>query len=165
LSTPRTLRGQVKSRGEQLRKKIKKLPKNENCLEAHVSFILGGDNLRPDLITKVLKIQPTYCVKKGDIHTGSYVRGNKAGTGVWFISTKGELKSTNLEEHLIYLINKIGKPSTNFYKLVTELRLRVMFRCFFMSATGQGGPDISIETLRKIVNLGFGLEFDFYSAV
>lgn len=146
-------------------KKIKRLPKNDNCLETHASFNLSGDNLSPDLITKILNVPPSYCVKKGDTHTGPYVRGHKAGTGVWFISTKGKLKSTNLEEHLLYLLKKIGNPSSNFYKLVKELRLRVMFRCFFMSATGQGGPDISIETLKKIVNLGFGLEFDFYSAV
>lgn len=121
--------------------------------------------MNPDLITKILKITPSYCIKQGGIHAGRYTRGVKASTGVWFFQTKGKVKSQNLEVHSSYLFKKIKRISKLFYKTVKDENLQTSIRCFWMSKYGHRGPEISKETLKLIANLGLKLEFDFYSSV
>ena len=146
-------------------KKKKNFSDYETCLETHASFNVTGNNLNPGLITKILKINPSYCIRRGDIHKGRHTRGIKASTGVWFFKTKGKVRSQNLEVHLVYLLKTFKRIPKLFYKIVKDEKLQVSIRCFWMSKYGHGGPEISKETLKLIPNLGLKLEFDFYSSV
>lgn len=73
-------------------------------LSTHASFRVTGDALAPALLTELLEARPTLAYAKGEHYSAGRRTGMVAGrTGVWLISTRSEF-STNLDEHLRYLI-------------------------------------------------------------
>jgi hypothetical protein len=48
------------------------------------------------------------------------------------------------------------------HAVIQEQGLRADFYCYWVSATGQGGPEVSPETLARIAALGASLGFEFH---
>jgi hypothetical protein len=136
---------------------------NPNCAETYACFRILGDELDPEEVTKLLKVLPTECVRRGhpvrSLHGKREVRSR---TGRWELSTQGSTNSTELEEHLVLLLSKI-EPVSERIRLI-RVPVRVEFHCFWMSGTGQGGPVLSAKTLGRISRLGADLDFDLYFA-
>lgn len=131
------------------------MEENPNCAATYASFRLFGPDIHPDAITRVLGISPTFQVAVGDITP----KGTRPRTeGIWSISTKGLLQSTNLEAHIAVLLDR----------LPTDLRdhvpagSRCEIACYWLSATGQGGPTLSSAVLARLGAAGIALDFDLY---
>lgn len=134
---------------------------NPNCAETHATFRITGDQLDPDAITKLLGIEPSFGWRKGDVH-GHPTRPVRSPTGIWAVESKAAVSSTILEEHLAYLLDRIGEPDPSFRSYLRDHDLKPDFFCYWMSATGQGGPAISPGTLKRVADVGADFNFDIY---
>jgi len=134
------------------------MSENQNCAATHATFRLVGPDIRPDLLTRALNISPTFKVAVGEI-TPKKTRPRTEG--IWAISTKDLLGSTDLESHVAALLDKL--PTGFRDHLPPGSRCEI--QCFWRSATGHGGPSLSSSLLARVAAAGIDLDFDFYSDV
>lgn len=131
---------------------------NPNCSETYAILRLVGVQIIPSVITGVLGLQPTFQASVGDI----FPKGTKPRTeGLWSISTQGQVRSSDLEEHIAVLLRKL---SPEFRSLIPA-ECRCEIQCVWRSATGHGGPTLSATLLGQLSALGITLDFDFYSDI
>lgn len=131
--------------------------------ETHATFRLLGDALDPAEVTRILGITPSFARRKGDKYGGPR-RPVASRTGIWALESEKSVTSADLEKHLEFLLNQLDAKAS----LVAELTrggLTADILCYWMSATGQGGPVLGAATIRRIAELGVDLDFDCYSAV
>jgi Domain of unknown function (DUF4279) len=83
-------------------------------------------------------------------------------TGVWLLGTDDRVESTSLERHLIHLLDAIEPAAATLNALRSRDELRADFFCYWLSATGHGGPEVSPTTLARIAALDAALGIDFY---
>jgi hypothetical protein len=134
------------------------MAENTNCAATHATFRLVGADVRPDVLTQALGISPTFKVAVGEI-TPKNTRPRTEG--IWAISTKEMLGSTDLEEHVIALLAKLPLGFRNHVPPGSRCEIQ----CFWRSATGHGGPSLSSSLLARLGAAGIDLDFDFYSDV
>lgn len=136
------------------------LLENPNCKRTYATFRLLGDLLNPSDITSRLGITPSKAFAKGETWDKTGIR--QCTTGIWKLSSKDELMTTNLERHLVFLLNRLEPVTLEIIKIADELSLETDFFCYWLSATGHGGPEFSPGVLRRISNLNASLNLDFY---
>ena len=144
-----------------MRADIIELCENSNCELTNATFRLMGDLIQPDELTILLGIQPNFSHAKGDTFE-SRAGLLKHRTGIWALESENKLETTNLEKHLIFLLDKLEPVSSIVAELVLKFSLAVDFHCYWVSATGQGGPLISPETLMRVANLHAYLDFEIH---
>lgn len=138
---------------------------NLNCAETHATFRILADNLEPEEISAALRILPSTSARKGEpnplLHSA---RPLPCRTGCWMLTSEERVTSTNLEAHLVFLLDQL-EPERRKIKELSKLDdTRVELHCYWMSETGQGGPFLSANVLERIVALGVDLDFDLYFA-
>jgi hypothetical protein len=141
------------------------LDENPNCDRTYASFRLVGDSLDPNAATRALKLQPTLARAKGqELLSNSGRPPRRQRTAVWLLSTDDVIKSTSLERHLRHLLDALEPSAWAIRSLLSEETVRADFFCYWVSATGHGGPQASPGTLSRIGALNASLGFDFYGA-
>jgi Domain of unknown function (DUF4279) len=144
-----------------MRASVIELRENPNCEITNATFRLMGDLIQPDELTVLLGIQPSFSHAKGDT-LESRAGLLKHRTGIWALESEDKLETTNLEKHLISLLDKLESVSAIILELITKYSLSVDFHCYWVSETGQGGPLISPETLMRVANLNAYLDFEIH---
>jgi Domain of unknown function (DUF4279) len=140
------------------------LGENANCEYTHVAFRLGGDRLRPEVIERRTGLVGDFGAEKGRIRP-SRREGRpaiKQRTGVWYTTTENRIASTSLERHVLFLLERVEPVAGELRALMEEQGLRADFHCYWVSATGQGGPIVTAETLSRMGAIGATLGFEFH---
>ena len=128
---------------------------NPNCAATYASFRLVGPDIRPDLLTRALGISPTFQVAVGDVFPhGTRPRAD----GLWSISTKTLVQSTDLERHITVLLDKLPADLRDHIPVGSRCEIA----CYWLSSTGQGGPTRSSSVLARLGEAGIALDFDLY---
>jgi hypothetical protein len=140
---------------------VNALRENPNCKSTYASFRLIGDLLNPIEVSDRLRLIPSIAHAKGDPFR-SHTRTGSRPIGVWSLSSKDRISSTNLEKHLTYLIDQFMPLNETLHDICKEQLLQADFFCYWLSATGHGGPEFSPEILGKISQLRAHLSIDFY---
>jgi hypothetical protein len=135
------------------------IEENPNCQKTHVTFRLMGPTLDLSQVTSVLGLEPSKAFAEGEkvenlTHPSRPV--------IWMLSTQALVSSTSLEKHLRFLLDKLEPRSARLLELVREQSLEMDFFCYWLSATGHGGPELSAETLSRIGALEARLGLDIY---
>lgn len=128
------------------------LDENPNCAKTHATFCLFGDALNPEEVSAALGLAPTRVIVKGQSPRG------------WLLASAGRVESTSLERHLIHLLGAIEPAAAKLETLRDRDELRAEFFCFWRSATGHGGPELSPGALARIAALDATFGIDFYRA-
>ena len=110
---------------------------NPNCAETFASLCLYGDALVPAQITAALGVAPSDAAPKGERATSSSGKTRTAPTGRWILASQGQVDSTNTEEHVAWLLDRI--EATGIVPLTLPGVSRVRIVCYWASATGTGG--------------------------
>lgn len=140
---------------------VNALQENGNCLIAHATFRVLGEDLDPDDVTRLLGIEPTQALHRGQlVPTSTSVRRQEMG--VWLLKSEGKLASTSLERHLLFLLETIEPHAAALRDLRVAQRATADFFCFWLSATGHGGPIFSAELMQRVAATGAELGIDFY---
>jgi hypothetical protein len=131
---------------------------NLNCSETYATLQLVGESVVPAAITEALQIQPTFQVAVGEANPK---RSKPRTKGIWALTTEGRLDSTELEDHVSFLLELL--PSNPRSVVPAEARFEIV--CLWRSATGHGGPSLSASIMARLAEKGLDLDFDFYSDV
>lgn len=93
-----------------------------------VSLHLWGIHLDPEMISKVLNINPSRSQKTGDKHESISGKTRVAKCGMWELSSEGHVSSNNLHDHLTWLVQQLGERPVNpsAIKTVEEARIDIL---------------------------------------
>jgi hypothetical protein len=137
-----------------------------SALIASASLIFAGDRLDPDRITTLLGVQPTTAYRKGEVYKRS--RGHEVigRTGLWLLSSRGHLKSNELNNHLAYLKAVVFPPGRNdlvvpLKTLMREDGLTADVSCFWYGEHGASEPEIPQDIRAAFSQIGATIETDF----
>jgi hypothetical protein len=133
---------------------------NPNCAKTFASLRFYGDDLKPDEITSRLQIQPTDSACKGSQSVARSGKSRTAPTGRWVLDTESHIDSTNLEDHLEWLLDQIEAAGVVPVDLPGVSSIAIS--CYWLSATGQGGPEFSPELLSRLAKWQLTLGLDLY---
>lgn len=140
------------------------LDENPNCLSTHASFRLVGDRLATAEVIRLTGVAPSFAADKGSVRPpkGSRGRAITQGTGVWSLGSKGSLDSTSVERHLLWLLDRLEPTRDALLAAAAKYAASADFFCYWLSATGHGGPEVSAPTLERIASFNASLGFDYY---
>ncbi len=112
---------------------------NEIPVRAYATFRLIGDSLDRDEMKE---------------RTGLKTASPRSIPNVWTFSSKQELEPSALEDHLVFLLNRLTPAREELSLLIRERSLRADVWCFWDTATtDSSGPQISGDTLRRLADL------------
>jgi hypothetical protein len=137
-------------------------------LSAYASLRFLGDRLQPERITKMLGAAPTLAYRKDEVFKRSRGQEVRGRTGLWLLSTRRQLDSTDLSVHLRKLIDvlfpagetKLIGPLCN---LMREDGLKADVSCFWYGERGAKPPLIADEVRAAFAQIGATIETDFDS--
>lgn len=140
----------------------------ENTIRAYATLRFAGDALDPDEISRVVKEQPTRAYRKGQTYRPGPRSPEVTGkTGVWYFSTKRNVKSKNLADHLNALerlIAPFGDQDNRLRELrdIMERRnLHAHVTCFWRGLPGGHEPSIPSVATTALRRLPADIEPDF----
>lgn len=129
---------------------------NSNCAQAYASIVLVGPELSPEAVSRWVNLKADFQAAVGETKPA---RTSPRVEAIWSISSEGHVDSTNLEDHIEWLLDLMPDGLRSMLPPSTRCEIS----CFWISASGHGGPDISSMILSRLARFGFDLTFDFYS--
>jgi hypothetical protein len=133
---------------------------NPNCTTTFASLRLFGDGLIPDEVSRLLRLAPTEAAPKGFKTLAPSGKTRVAPTGRWILETEGKVSSTDLEQHVAWLLDRL--EASGVVPLDIPGVTRADVSCYWLSATGNGGPEFSAELLGRLSRLCLALNLDIY---
>jgi hypothetical protein len=135
-------------------------------LVTNAGLNFAGDRLEPDRITALLGVQPTIAYRKGEVYKRSRGHDARGRTGLWRLTTRRRLESTELNDHFAYLLELLFPDgSTKFVEplraLMREFGLEADIDCFWYGEHGATPPEIPEETRAAFARIGAAIETDF----
>jgi len=115
----------------------------------------------------MMHLKPTHAHAKGELR--SVQRGLRPlgktlayATGVWLLESALPAGAP-LDDHLRWLLDRLEPRKRTVFRMVRE-GLRADFIIGYFSESGQGGPSLSADTLRRLGRFGCDLGFNLYPA-
>ena len=127
------------------------------CGATYASLCIYHDDLDPDNVTARLGISPSETRRKGETRRSGHV----IPVGGWFISSKGHVESRDVRRHIAWILDQIAESEDELQQLQNEGCDMQVF-CYWLSASGHGGPELNHEIMRRLVSLRLDIEFDVY---
>ncbi len=127
-----------------------------NCTYASLCITLP-EACDPVEFSHTIKIEPSRIQRKGERYAGKINNWPTA----WFLSSDQAIDSRDLRRHIDWLIDQlVGKE-----EIIHQVQVdggKLVLSCYWVSATGYGGPILSPWTMRRLSDLGIEIWFDFY---
>ena len=114
----------------------------------------------PEVITQTLKIEPTSIIKKGERRKAKNPRSVSEING-WFLESEYEVKSKDSRRHIDWIIDKL-KPVKKSLKTLQNNGAKMDICCYWLSASGHGGPTVSPKQMANLVELNLEVWWDIY---
>src|SRR5215472_4992974 len=73
-------------------------------VETFASLRFMGDRLEPGRVSEILSAVPTTAYRKGEVYKRAAGREALGRTGLWLLSSRGRVASSDLGDHLRYLL-------------------------------------------------------------
>ncbi|MBC9132008.1 DUF4279 domain-containing protein [Frischella sp. Ac48] len=137
-------------------------PEYPSCDECYAALLIYPNDIHPDKITELLKIEPTQKNIIGTKSINRIGRIKEIKTSGWFLSSKDYVISRDLREHLDWLLNKIAPCKEPLEKLQTNKNVTMGIDCVWRSLAGHGGPVIWPEQMKIMCELNLECSFDIY---
>jgi hypothetical protein len=124
-----------------------------------VSLRVLGIRLNPSSISNILSLSPS------ESFTAGSPRGRRGvwPHGYWEFNSSNHVLSENFEEHLQWMLDRIGHLSEKLSLLKQEGNTVDLY-CYWQVTSMQNGISISSDMLKHLANLGLPLELDIYGA-
>jgi hypothetical protein len=130
------------------------------CKRTYATLRIYPGDVDPDEVTRKLGIVPTRTqqslgarVENGVHHAG---RPN-----AWFLSTEGVVASQDVRAHIDWLMDTV-MPAEAALRGLQESGVAVDVSCYWLSASGHGGPCLSPSQAEKLARLQLTCWFDVY---
>ena len=141
---------------------------SESASQVFATLRFAGDALDPDEISRVVGQQPTRAHRRGQRYKPGPRSPEVTGkTGVWYFSTKRNVPSKDLRDHLDALVSLV-LPAADEDKRLRELRdimerrnLQAHVTCFWRGPLGVDQPSIPAVVTEALGRLPADIEADF----
>jgi len=135
-------------------------------LVTNAGLNFAGDRLEPDRISALFGIEPTLGYRKGEIFKRSRGHEIRGRTGLWRLTTRRQLDSAELSEHLAYLLEVLFPGGSKKFieplrALMREFDLEAEVDTFWYGEQGATPPVIPEETRAAFAQIGATIEIDF----
>jgi Domain of unknown function (DUF4279) len=129
----------------------------QDALLTYVFLRIEHDTTEPEVVTETLGVTPTSSAKRGQTLND----GNREPYpwNVWVLSSAYTVASRKSQDHFQWLLVSIGSRGFELKKL-REQGFRVNVYCYWMASRGYGGPDLPLDIIRGLADLGVDLYFD-----
>jgi hypothetical protein len=129
------------------------------CRETFATLRIFSGSLTCDQISQQLGIHPTKSFNIGD-PIGSRTPTPRKTNG-WFLTSEGTVRSKDTRRHIDWILEKLRGARENFRGLEADgIEADVM--CYWVSASGHGGPILSPPQLEGLSALGLTVWWDVY---
>jgi hypothetical protein len=125
---------------------------------ASLRLDLSGTALQPEDVTARLGIAPSHSHQIGDPH-GS--RGLLYPNSIWILSSRNHATSTDLEEHIAWILDQIEPRQEAFMAIRGALPTADVF-CMAVSRYSHSGLEFSPRLMGRLATLGLALGLDIY---
>ncbi len=137
-----------------------------STLSAFASLRFAGDRLEPRWFSELLAVEPTTAYRKGEVYKRSRGHEVVGRSGLWLLSSRGQVKSMELNDHLAYLKTIIFPPGRNdlitaLQTLMRKERLTADVSCFWYGEHGASPPVVADEIRAGFASIGATIETDF----
>jgi uncharacterized protein DUF4279 len=133
------------------------------CKETYATLRIYPENLDPDQVSECLALSPSSIQRRGEarlLSSGNYATKRLNG---WFLTSKGIVDSRDVRRHIDWLLDKVEPAALQFGEILTE-GARADISCFWVSASGHGGPTLSPSQMGRLAKLQLECWFDLYAA-
>ncbi|HEX6443407.1 MAG TPA: DUF4279 domain-containing protein [Stellaceae bacterium] len=125
-----------------------------------------GDKLEPGWISDLLGVQPETAYRKREVYKRSRGHEVRGRTGLWLLSSERQIDSTDLNDHLAYLLGILfpaEKPDLprSLRALMQKEALDADVSCFWYGERGATPPEILEEIRAGFGQIGATIETDF----
>ena len=128
------------------------------------SLRFRGDRLDPQRVTEILDANPTTAYRKGEIYKKSQGHEVRGRTGVWLLSSKGHVTSSDLNDHLAYLAKILSTDKVNrLHSLMRDGHVEADVGCYW-HGPGDAPPEIDKDLRQVFAKLPAILELDLQPA-
>jgi hypothetical protein len=133
------------------------------------SFDLSGQALDVQALTDLTGLEPEWSWRRGDIRmdrqTGRTYHVRREGR--WVVTSDGSVERVgpSLEDHLVWLLERLEPHATALTELIIDLDLRADFRCAYFQRQENSMWELSADTLRRIAALRASITYDAYIEV
>jgi Domain of unknown function (DUF4279) len=129
------------------------------CERCYATLCVYTGDLAPTRVTKGLGVDPSCIAVKGErVHIASERINEVNG---WFLSSNGVVDSRDLRDHLDWLFDRIECHKDGAATL-RELGCVFLVSCYWLSREGHGGPILSAQQLKALVELESEIWLDVY---
>jgi hypothetical protein len=124
--------------------------------ETRVTIGIHGDDLDPDEVTALLRCPPSHSHRRGELRPRDLAPWPR---GAWLLSV--EDKAPAAPDHLLaVLLDRLPADPPLWAMLRARFDVRLGFGLF--QGAWNRGFDLSPEVLKRVVDVGLGLDFDIY---
>lgn len=128
------------------------------CQATHATLRIYPESLDPVDVTARLGIEPTRCQRRGEpLKPG----GRPAKLHGWVLSSEGVVDSRDVRQHLDWLLSALVPRAEALLALQAE-GCRMDVSCFWVSASGHGGPTVRPDQMGALARLKLQLGFDVH---
>jgi hypothetical protein len=127
------------------------------CRETYVTLRIYHEELNPQDVSSKLRLTASHSQSKGQVIQGQRV----APIGGWFIGSEGHVDSRDVQRHIGWILDQLLGREALLLALQDEGYETDLF-CFWASATGHGGPELSPEIMERLSSLRLKIGFDIY---
>lgn len=92
-------------------------------------YVSIGTQLQPEEVSRVMALQPTRAHSRGHVYVEFGTRMPPTLAGAWLLSTEGQVMDVSLEEHLLWLMDKVRNRKAALKSLQDE-HYDIFIHCF-----------------------------------
>jgi hypothetical protein len=129
-----------------------------SCLRTYATLRVYPGDLDPDEVTRVLGIEPTSTQRLGQVLAPSTRLASLNG---WFLSSQDSVDSRDSRRHIDWVLDAV-EPHNVGLSTLRELGARMDISCYWLSATGNGGPTISPHQAGRLADAQLDCWWDVY---
>ena len=127
------------------------------CKQTYATLRIYHDELDPEHVSQLLGLVASDAQRKGD--DLSY--GRIAPTGGWFLSSKDLLTSRDTRRHVTWILDQL-EPNKTALLALQDRNYEMDIFCYWLSASGHGGPELDHEFMGRLVSFRLNVGFDVY---
>lgn len=137
------------------------LGEQEEVQRCRLLFRIGGEDLEPAALTRIMQLEPTYAWAKGDLHVGKSKRQLRRPMGHWSVSTE-DVASTSLQTHCERLLSLLQGRETAIQGLRNSGKYRISISARWqVGEVGHGSFNLLSTTVAALSRHCDDFEFHF----
>ena len=131
------------------------------CELTHATLRVYSDTMSPEEMATALRVTPTSMQRKGDIRNPNGRRPVTLKLNALFLGSEGLVESLDARRHIDWVLDQLEGRAAELAALIA-MGARADLSCFWISASGHGGPTLSPQQCKRIAELGVDCWFDVY---